>query len=48
VSAIQTGKGRDEIDTAVNAYAAHATSMALIEMRALTGLMRTLTPEQRA
>jgi Spy/CpxP family protein refolding chaperone len=48
VSAIQAGKERAEIDSAVSAYATHAASMAVLEMRTLAHLMQALTPEQRA
>jgi Spy/CpxP family protein refolding chaperone len=46
-AAITTGKDQAEVDQAINAYAAQATAMTAIELKALAGVMRALTPEQQ-
>jgi hypothetical protein len=47
-TALQTGKGQDQIDAAVTAYAAHVTAMTDAEMAAFARLIKRLDPEQRS
>ena len=47
-AAIQGGKGQAEIDVAVKAYGEQAAAMTAIEVKALSDVLKALTPEQRA
>ena len=45
-AAIQAGKSQGDIDDGVKQYAAHATAMTAVEMKALAQLLKTLQKEQ--
>ena len=47
-AAIQSGKNQNDIDGAVNSYAAQATAMTELEMRALARVLQTLDKDQAA
>jgi Spy/CpxP family protein refolding chaperone len=46
-AAIMTNAGQAAVDQATQAYAAQATAMTAIEMKALAGVLGVVTPEQR-
>jgi len=46
-AAIQAGKGQDEIDKAVHAYADVSGKMTTLEMKTLADVLASLTPAQR-